>query len=47
MAISGGAFLPFVVGLTMSKISLETGILVLLISTAYLLFLGYFSQKKA
>ena len=47
MAISGGAFLPFVVGLTMSKISLETGILVLLISTAYLLFLGYFSPKKA
>jgi putative sugar transport-related, membrane protein len=47
MAISGGAFLPFVVGLTMSKISLETGIFVLLISTAYLLFLGYFSPKKA
>ncbi|MCK5815267.1 MAG: MFS transporter [Flavobacteriaceae bacterium] len=43
MAISGGAVIPFVVGLTMS-FWLSGGILVLVASAAYLLIVGLFSK---
>lgn len=45
MAISGGAIIPFIVGLAMDT-WLPAGIFVLVACAAYLLFLGLFSKTK-
>lgn len=45
MAISGGAIIPFVVGLAMDNI-LNMGIVVLVACAVYLLYLGYLAPKK-
>lgn len=46
MAISGGAFIPFLVGLAMETI-LVSGIFVLVACAVYLLCLGYMSPKNS